>query len=71
MRVGLFLIVAAAFALGVGLGRASHTTAEELTADRNVARARDQDISREVNRTLLELWKMEDVEAARNRGQVR
>lgn len=71
MKAGLLLIIALAFGIGAALGRASHATQEELTAAREAARARDQDISREVNRMLLELWKMEDVEASRNAGVIR
>jgi hypothetical protein len=69
VRVGLAAVVALAFAIGAVLGRRSHTTAAELTEAREAARTRDLDISQEVNRTLLELWKMEDVEASRNAGR--
>ncbi len=44
---------------------------EELNAAQATDKRRDVDISAEVNRTLLQLWKMEDVEAARNRGRTR
>ncbi len=57
--------------LGAYVGFSSHTTREELTEAQQAARQRDIDISSEVNRTLLELWKMEDVEALRNKGRTR
>lgn len=70
-RAAWLLAMALALAIGSALGRASHATQEELTAAQEAARARDMDVSREVNRMLLELWKMEDVEAARNAGRTR
>ena len=70
-KAGWLLVLALAFGIGAALGRAGHATQEELTAAHEAARIRDQGISREVNRTLLELWKMEDVEAARNVGRTR
>jgi dihydrodipicolinate synthase/N-acetylneuraminate lyase len=57
--------------LGGYVGFASHTTPEALTEAQQAAHRRDVDISTEVNRTLLELWKMEDVEALRNQGRTR
>lgn len=66
--VGMLLVAGVA---GVFLGLQSHTTAEEITAAREEANRRELDLSSEVNRTLLELWKMEDVEAARSRGNTR
>ncbi len=57
------LLVAGGIGLALGLG--THTTAEELTAEAQQTRTRDMDISQEVNRTLLELWRMEEVEAQR------
>jgi len=59
------------FAAGAALGLATHTTPEALTDAMDTERARDAEISREVNRLLLELWKMEDVEAARGSRQPR
>jgi hypothetical protein len=67
----LLAALGAAFLLGAGLGRASHATPHEITEAREAARARDVDISSEVNRALLELWKMEDIEASRNAGRIR
>ena len=56
-------------ALGVGavLGLRSRTTPAELSAARAAKEERSLDISSEINRTLLELWKMEDLEFTRNR----
>lgn len=71
----LWGLVGTAFAagtIGLLLGMQSHTTAAEITA---AEEARNQpstmELSKEVNRTLLQLWRMEDVEAARNRGRLR
>lgn len=64
-------MVVAAFAAGLALGLASHTTADAITAEQQAARIRDLGISSEVNRVLLELWKMEDVEHARNTNRTR
>ncbi|HSW27853.1 MAG TPA: hypothetical protein VLH75_00045 [Longimicrobiales bacterium] len=71
LRAGLLVALGAAFAIGLALGRASHMTQEKLTAGREAARARDLGVSSEVNRVLLELWRMEDIEAARNMGRIR
>lgn len=72
-RIGLALAVAVGLGaiIGAGIGIRSHTTQELLTAEQERSRQRDLDISEEVNRTLLELWKMEDVEALRNKGLTR
>lgn len=71
MRVGLLFAMVLAFVLGAALGLQSHATPHELTEANQAARAKDDEISREVNRMLMELWKMEDVEAARNGGRIR
>lgn len=63
--------LAVAFGVGVALGLSSHRTAADLTAQREAGLARDRDVSSEVNRVLLELWKMEDVEHARSLGRIR
>jgi hypothetical protein len=60
------MVVAAAG--GTYVGHASHRSPKELVADQDLSRQQDRSISREVNRTLLQLWKMEDVEALRERG---
>ena len=71
LLVGFVLVLALAGVVGSGVGRGSHRTQEQLTAAQQQSRVRDFDISKEVNRTLLNLWKMEDVEAVRNRGRSR
>lgn len=71
IALGLMLSVACAGGIGWILGRASHKTAVEVSAEFATAKRRDRDISAEVNRTLLELWKMEDVQAARGDGRIR
>lgn len=71
MAAGLALLLVVAFGVGTALGRSSHETQATLTAKETESRQRDVDISSEVNRTLLQLWKMEDVEAARSRGVIR
>jgi hypothetical protein len=72
-RIALGLAFVLVFSGGIGwaLGKVSHRTVEEVSAEYATARRRDLDISAEVNRTLLELWKMEDVQAARNFGRIR
>lgn len=66
---GMVAVVAVAGAVGYLLGLGSHRTQEELRSDAEAGARKELDlsISKEVNRTLLELWKMEDVEAMRNR----
>ena len=60
----------AAAVVGLVLGLMSHSSAEELRmADERQNTA--PELSREVNRTLLQLWKMEDLEAARASGMSR
>lgn len=65
---GLVVLVAAAGGAGFLLGIRSHRSSEELTAVRNTPPpAQAFDPSFEMNRMLLELWKMEDDEIhARN-----
>jgi type VI protein secretion system component VasF len=66
-RQVLGFLAATLVAAGVGayLGFATRTTHEELSEAQQRAHRRDLDVSREVNRALLELWKMEDVEGRR------
>jgi len=67
VAVGILAVLGGAFGIGLALGRASHATASELQAESD-KRASDQLISSEVNRVLVELWKMEDLEAVRGRA---
>lgn len=71
LGVGIAAVISVAFGIGIALGMASHTTAADMTAEQQAAYARDRSISSEVNRVLLELWRMEDVEHARNAGRTR
>ena len=71
VALGLAGAMLLAGSAGAYVGYASHKTAQEVTAAKDAARNRKDEISSEVNRTLLELWKMEDVEALRNMGRTR
>lgn len=72
VAVGFIVSVLVAGGAGLVLGVRSARTAEELQEEQaRAARPLDAQISREVNRTLLQLWKMEDVEALRNTGRSR
>ena len=64
------LVSSAVLAGGIGwfLGRESHASLEEMTAAQTAQQARDQDISTEINRVMMELWRMEDIEYSRNRN---
>lgn len=71
MGMGFAVATVLAAAIGAGIGFKAHATPEQLTMEQEINRQRDFNISKEVNRTLLELWKMEDVEALRNQGLTR
>jgi hypothetical protein len=68
--VGILIGLALGFAAGAGIGLLTRTTSVELRQGLDSERARDAEISREVNRVLLELWRMEDVEAVRSRSRI-
>lgn len=68
---GFVLSLVAAGSLGMYLGIQSHRTPEEMSERAERRRSNDLDISKEVNRTLLELWRMEEIEAQRARGGLR
>ncbi len=53
-------------ALGWAIGKGSHSTAVEIVAAEQERISPSFDLSSEINRTLLELWRMEDVEYMRN-----
>ena len=59
---GLILAITASAGVGLFLGLRSHRTSEQITDERNDTREQQQELSRETNRVLLELWRMEDVE---------
>ena len=62
LAVGLVAALLVSGGFGLLLGVRSHTTPAEIVARTRVSRKRDLDISREVNRTLLQLWQMEDLD---------
>ena len=64
--VGFSAVVAGGF--GWVLGLRSHATLQEINAEKAEMQGHDSDLSKEVSRALLELWKMEDVEYERNRS---
>ncbi len=66
----ILLGMALGFAVGAALGLATHETSAELTDALETARKQDAEVSREVNRVLLELWKMEDAEQIRGRSRL-
>ncbi len=57
--------------LGYSLGFASRRTSAESPHTNQAMHRRQFDLSKEVNRTLLELWKMEDFESVRDEGRTR
>lgn len=64
--IGIVVSVLVSGGVGVALGLHNRTTAEDFIAEQEeAARPRDVDITREVNRTLLELWRMEEAEVLR------
>ena len=55
--------IVAAGGAGLYLGFRAHRSAEQLTSEREAERTPPPfDITRETNRMLIELWRMEDVE---------
>jgi dihydrodipicolinate synthase/N-acetylneuraminate lyase len=68
---GLGAAMLLAGSAGAYVGYTTHTTPQEVMEAQDAARRREGELSSEVNRTLLELWKMEDVESLRNVGRTR
>lgn len=68
-----FWVVAAlavlAVALGSGLGFLSHRPPTHAFSPAQVQTEAERFVQREVNRMLLELWRMEGMEGARGRGR--
>ena len=56
------MTLALAGGTGLYLGYRAHRSSEQLTDERNAARGQQFDITRETNRVLMELWRMEDAE---------
>jgi tellurite resistance protein len=67
LLVGLFAACTAALATGAALGWATRQTREDLMTPQRPESTLDRVISSEVNRAILELWKMEDIEALGSR----
>jgi len=63
---GLALSSVVALAFGWALGLRSHATLEEVTAAQP-GQTLGVDFNEEINKTLLELWKMDEVQYQRNR----
>ncbi|MCH7534058.1 MAG: hypothetical protein IIB36_20175 [Gemmatimonadetes bacterium] len=53
--------------IGGAVGYSTHKTQEEVLKALEEERTPASTLSKETNRALLELWRMEDVEAARGR----
>lgn len=68
--LGSLAAICLAGVAGYVLGHESRPTAEGLSRQGAAQATMDKLISREVNRTLLELWKMEDVERIRPVGGI-
>lgn len=66
---GMVLSVILAGGLGWYLGASRQPTPQEFADEMSRSGERGLDISGEVNRTLLELWRMEEVEAGRGRRE--
>lgn len=68
LTLALAFSVVVAGIFGWALGLRSHTTLQEINVGRQAQQQRDSDISSEINRVMLELWRMEEVEFSRNRS---
>lgn len=64
LRLGFVAAVTVAGLVGLAIGYLSHRSTEDLTAEREQERLQGFNPTSEVNRMLMELWKMEDVERA-------
>jgi len=69
--IGFLVSLILAGSVGFGVGRAVHEPTAEVALPDGARRGVDKEISTQVNRTLLELWKMEDVEYARGKNPER
>lgn len=61
VKIGFLVAILLSGAIGLMLGYMSHQTPEDFAAERERAR-QEFSASQEVNRVLMELWKMEDIE---------
>ena len=64
--IGFSALVAGGF--GWVLGLRSHVTLQEINAEQVAQEIQESDMATEINRVMLELWRMEDVEYERNRS---
>ena len=62
IRIGFVLALCVAAGTGLALGLMSDRSTEDIAREREEERMQSRDVSQEVNRVLLELWKMEDLE---------
>lgn len=68
---GFLVSLILAGCIGFGVGRAVREPTAEIALPQGARSGMDKQISKQVNRTLLELWKMEDVEYARGKNPKR
>jgi hypothetical protein len=66
MAVGAAVAMLGGLGVGWAVGHRAHRTVQEVIESQRETSV-EGEISKEVNRTLLELWKMEDVQYDRNR----
>lgn len=69
VMTGFGIVLVIAGGIGVFAGMRGNATRDELTARQEAQQSQNADISSEVNRALMELWRMEDVEAFRNNNR--
>lgn len=64
VRIGFLVAILASAGVGLALGLMSHRTSTELAGERRSRTAQGDDFnpSAQVNRMLLEMWKMESIE---------
>lgn len=62
LNVGFVVAVVVAGVIGLLVGMLSHRTTEDITAEREQQRTQGFNPSGEVNRMLMEMWKMEQLE---------
>ena len=67
---GMVFALSLAGAAGLLVGLLSTSSAEELTAAQMESQSRERGASQDLNRALLELWKMEDLEYMRNSNRL-
>jgi len=68
MVLGLAFVVLLAGGFGWILGLSSHTSLAQINSVQSQRQQQDATVSTEVNRMMMQLWRMEDVEYSRNRS---